>query len=368
MTTCIATVAVACAISALAVSASAETIRATSGFGPNHAIAKNVYPATFAKLEELTEGRWTGQDTPSGLVAPNEMSNALRDGVSDFGPILIPYFVSEYPETNLPAELSTLGSSPAVIANAVTEYVVTCEPCQAEFSRNGQVYLGSDATPLYQLLSTKKVTKLADLKGLKIRSGSPFYAAFIETMGGVPVQMPSSELFESLSQGVIDATISSPHEVIANRLGDVTGFVTEIDEGVFNSAAITTASKILWERMDEQDRRALASAAQFGVASGMDAFDQQIAEVKDKNMVEFVQPDQGLLDARDAFNTGHLEKAVGILESRGVTDAQAKVDRYTALIEKWEGLIPEGGVSVDEMAALRDQEIWSKVDIATYGQ
>ncbi len=356
----------ACSISALAVSASADTIRATSGFGPNHAVAKDVYPTMFKKLEELTDGRWTGQDTPSGLVAPNEMSTGLRDGVTEFGALLMPYFVAEYPESVLVSELSMLGSSAAVVSSAVTEYIATCEPCQAEFTRNGQIYLGSDTTPLYDLLSTKPVKTLDDMKGLKVRSGSPFYAAFIESVGGAPVQMPSSELFESLSQGVIDATFSSPHEIIANRLGDVVDYVTEIEQGVFNGAAITTASTMLWDRMDADDRMALATAAQYGIATGMAAFDRQIEEVRAGDMVEFIEPDQSLIDARDSFNEERLANAASILEERGVSDAQTKIDRYMALIEKWEGLVTPG-MSPEDLGALRTEEIWSKIDLSSYG-
>lgn len=367
MKTRIAATVFACSISALAVTAAgADTIRATSAFGPNHAIAKDVYPVIFSKLEELTDGRWTGQDTPSGLVAPNEMSTGLRDGVTEFGPLLMPYFIAEYPESALVSELSMLGSSAQVVSSAVTEYVVTCEPCQAEFARNGQVYLGSDTTPLYQILSTKPVQTMDDLQGLKVRSGSPFYAAFVESLGGVAVQMQSSELFESLSQGVIDATFSSPHEVIANRLGDVVGYVTEIDQGVFNGAAVATASKLLWDRMDPEDRHALATASQYGLAAGLSGFDVQIQEVKDQNLVEFIQPDQAVLDARDQYNEQRLAGAAAVLEGRGVSDAQAKVDRYVALIEKWEGLVTTG-MSPDELGALRETEIWSQVDFASYG-
>ncbi|NVK62559.1 MAG: C4-dicarboxylate TRAP transporter substrate-binding protein [Rhodobacteraceae bacterium] len=356
----------ACSISAVALTAQADTIRATSGFGPSHAIATDVYPTIFAKLEELTDGRWTGMDTPSGLVAPNEMSTSLRDGVTEFGPLLMPYFVAEYPDSVLVSELSMLGSSAKVVSSAVTEYIVTCEPCQAEFTRNGQVYLGSDTTPLYDLLSTRPVRTLDDMKGLKIRSGSPFYAAFIESTGGAPVQMPSSELFESLSQGVIDATFSSPHEIIANRLGDVVGYVTEIEQGVFNGAAVATAGKMLWDRMDTVDRQALATASQYGLAAGLAGFDAQIAEVREQKLVEFIEPDQSLVDAKAAFNEERLANAAKILEERGVSDAQSKIDRYKALIEKWEGLVTPD-MTPEALGELRAQEIWSQVDFATYG-
>ncbi|MEI4472224.1 C4-dicarboxylate TRAP transporter substrate-binding protein [Frigidibacter sp. MR17.24] len=370
MTPRIAAIAFACSISTLALAAgpaTAETIRATSAFGPNHAIARDVYPTLFAKLAALTDGRWEGTDTPSGLVAPNEMSTALRDGVTDFGPLLMPYFIAEYPDSALPTELPMLGSSAQVVSSAVTEYIATCAPCQAEFARNGQVYLGQDTTPVYQMLTTRPVRTLADMKGLKLRAGSPFYAAFIEAMGAVPVQIQSSDLFESLSQGVIDGTFSSPHEIIANRLGDVVGYVTEIDQGLFNGAAVTTASQLLWMRMEPADRHALATASQYGLAAGAAGFDRQIAEVRDQKLVEFIEPDAELVAARDSFNAGRLSGAAAILQSRGVDDAQAKIDRYAALVEKWEGLVTPQ-MTPDELGALRDREIWAKVDFAAYGQ
>lgn len=55
-----------------------DTIRATSSFGPSHVLATDGYPALFKKLSELTDGRWTGNDTPSDLLAPNEMNTGLR--------------------------------------------------------------------------------------------------------------------------------------------------------------------------------------------------------------------------------------------------------------------------------------------------
>lgn len=367
MITRIAATVLACSISTLAVQASAETIRATSAFGPNHTLAKDVYPTIFRKLEELTGGNWIGQDTPSGLVAPNEMSTGLRDGVTDMGPLLMPYFIAEFPEAGLVTELSMLGSRPAVVSSAVTEYIATCAPCQAEFTGNGQVYLGSDTTPLYQILTTRPVRSVADMAGVKLRSGSPFYAAFVEKLGGVAVQLPSSELFESISQGVIDGTFSSPHEIIANRLGDVVDYVTEINEGVFNGAAVATVSKMLWDRMSPEDRAALAEASQYGIAAGIAGYDVQIAEVRAGDSVEFITPDADLVAARDSYNQERLDGAAKILQERGVTDAQAKIDRYKALVEKWEGLVT-AETTPDQLADLRKQEIWSKIDFASYGQ
>lgn len=347
--------------------AQAETIRATSGFGPAHPIAVSIYPALNEKLKELTQGAWELQDTPSGLVAPNEMSSGLRDGVTEFGALLMPYFPAEFPDSALPSELSILGSNNLVVSAAVTEYLVKCADCQAEFSRNGQVYLGSDATPPYDILSTTAIRSVEDMKGKRIRTGSPFYANYVAALGAEAAQIPSSELFESLSQGVITGTVSGAHEIIANRLGDVIKFVIETNQGIFNGAASTTASRMLWDRMSPEDRAHLTLASQYGLVNGLHGFMADAAKAREVEGIEFIAVDDSLKSATEAFNLAHMEKAASVLEGRGVKNAAEKIETYKSLIEKWEKLItPE--MTAAEMAELRYKEIFGSVDLARYGQ
>lgn len=352
---------------AVSTAASAETIRATSGFGPAHPIAVSIYPEIHERLQAFTGGTWGLRDTPAGLVAPNEMSAGLRDGVTEFGALLMPYFPAEFPDAALPSELSMLGSNNFVVSSAVTEYIATCAPCQAEFARNGQVYLGSDATPPYNLLTTRAVRSASDLQGMRIRTGSPLYAALVARLGGEAVQIPSSELFESLSQGVITGTFSANHEIIANRLGDVIKFVTEVEEGVFNGAAVATASATLWSRMSAEERAALARASQYGIAKGLQGFNTDAAAAREVAGIEFIPADESLIAVKTEFNAERLAGATDILSGRGVADAQDKIDRFVDLIEKWEALITPD-MTHEELAELRYAEIFSKIDLSAYGQ
>lgn len=347
--------------------AGAETIRATSGFGPAHPAAVHAYPEINTRLQQFTDGEWDLQDTPAGLVAPSEMSSGLRDGVTEFGTLLLPYFPAEYPESALPAELSILGSSNLVVSAAVTEYIVTCTECQAEFAENGQVFLATDATPPYNLLTVTPIRSVEDARGLRIRTGSPLYARFAAALGAEATQISSSELFESLSQGVINGTFSANHEIIANRLGDVIKYVTVVNEGFFNTAATATAGAMLWSGMDEDSRAALARASQYGIAKELFGFNEDAAKAEALEGIEFIQMDESLKAAKEAYNAEHLASAAAILTERGVKDAQAKADRYTALVEKWEGLITPG-MTYEEMAELRYSEIFAGLDLGAYGQ
>lgn len=350
-------------------SAFAEEIRATSSFGPSHVLATAGYPALFARLSEFTNGAWTGVDTPSGLLAPNEMNAGLRDGVSEMGPIILPYFAADYPESGIVGELSILGTDNRAISSAVTEYLATCAECQAEFARNGHVFLGSDATTNYQFLSTRPIHSLADMAGLRIRTAGSVFTRFVESLGAVAVQMPSSELFEGLSSGVIDATYSSVADLRNAQLYDVVTSVTLVDQGVFNAAAMTNVSHTLWDRMSPEDRAALAHAAQFAQAIGVQSWIDTAAEARvegEARGITFITPDADLQAAAAAFREEHLAAVVGALTERGVTNAAEKVQRYMDLLARWDVLVQSVG-NADDLAELRYREIWANIDYTSYG-
>ncbi|MGB1092269.1 MAG: C4-dicarboxylate ABC transporter substrate-binding protein, partial [Oceanobacter sp.] len=185
---------------------SAKTIRAVSGFGPAHILATTGYPKMSEKLQELTDGKWKIRDTPSGLLSIGEMNEGLKNGVAEMGTIIMPYFAADYTESALVAELSILGNDNRAISSAVAEYISTCKECIAEFKANGQIYTGGDATVTYELLTTKPVRNSEDLAGMRIRTAGSVFTRFITDMGGVAVQMPSSEIFEGLSSGVLAGT------------------------------------------------------------------------------------------------------------------------------------------------------------------
>ncbi|MCI4663023.1 MAG: C4-dicarboxylate TRAP transporter substrate-binding protein [Neomegalonema sp.] len=360
----------ASAVLLAATTAQAETIRATSGFGPSHVLATKVYPAIAQKLEEYTGGKWTLQDTPGGLVAPNEMNTGLRDGVTELGALLMPYFAADYPESGLTAELLIAGSNNLAISSAVTEYIVTCAECQAEFAEFRQVYLGSDTTPTYNILSRSPITTLADFQGKRIRTAGPVFTRTVEALGAEPVQMPSSQLFEALNSGVIDGTYSSAAELKLARLYDVVTDVLDINHGVFNGAAVTNASRMLWDRMSIEERDALVRATQY--AQGVDVLGWLEADREGRSKgaeqgIGFHAPDASITKALADFDAAHLASVAETLEKRGVTNAADKVARYLALVEKWHGLVGDD-TTAEQLAKLRHDEIWSKVDLATYGQ
>jgi hypothetical protein len=140
-----------------------------------------------------------------------------------------------------------------------------------------------------------------------------------------------------------------------------------VNEGVFNGAAVATASGMLWDRMSPEDRASLARASQHGIAAGLFGFLEDARNAQEMPSIEFIPMDDTLKAAKEAYNEALLANAAQILTDRGVTDAQTKIDRYSALVDKWDGLISDG-ITADELGELRYNEIFAKLDMSAYGQ
>ncbi len=88
-----------------------------------------------------------------------------------------------------------------------------------EFSQNFKLKEFAAAKILYlhalgpaMLHSKAKVTKLSDLRGMRVRSSGSI-TDMVKLLGGIPVSMTQSKVYESLAKGVADATLS-PIEVL----------------------------------------------------------------------------------------------------------------------------------------------------------
>ena len=74
-----------------------------------------------------------------------------------------------------------------------------------------------------QILFCKKpITKLADLKGLKVRVYDQNLAKFIESVGGTPVPLSFTEVHQSLSLGVVDCAVTGPSSANSSNWPEVT--------------------------------------------------------------------------------------------------------------------------------------------------
>lgn len=363
-------------VTAGSVAAEERQLKFSSGF-PESAAPPQAYAQVADWLAKNSDIR--AEVFSMSLLSFAETPAGIRDGIADAGYVLTPYFPAEFSETNMVADMALLVNqgtdAPALaMAGAVTEYVMlNCADCVTEYAAQNQVFLASGASTEYSLVCTKPVNTVADLKGLSVRSGASVFGRWIEHFGGTKVSIPGSEMYEALSQHVVDCTMVSMPDVVNFQLMDVASDMTvNAPGGVFAGTASMDLNLDLWKGMSIDERKIMLEAGARMTAGVAVIYHNSSIEAEPKvkaagvNIVrvsdeisaatqEFIKRD--LLTIEDQFT-----------KMSNVENVATKIETMTGLIEKWKRLV--AGIdptSEDEYRGLLMSEVYSKVDPETYG-
>lgn len=212
------------------------------------------------KVEEMTGGDVTLNLMPIGSVVPyKETLEAVGMGLLD-GDLTAPaYFAGRDPAFALMGDLIAGYDKPSqfldfcqngggeeVLQKAIDKvvpnrvHVVGCGPYKRE-----------------ALVAAKPIRSVEDLQGLKFRSPEGLAAAVFERAGATPVNIPFSEVYTSLQQGVVDAADASAYvNNDASGLHDIAKY--PIYPGIHSmSSQQFTLNENTWESLSEEDQQAL---------------------------------------------------------------------------------------------------------------
>ena len=190
-------------------------------FPPTHGQTKAAMD--WAKeIEKRTDNKVQITVFPGGtLTNAKQCYSGVVKGISDLGFSLFAYTAGRFPvmaAVDLP-----MGYPNGKVASRVAhEFVKTFNPKELDDVK--VLYLHAHGPGL---LHTKKpITKLEDLKGMKIRS-TGLSAKVVEALGGVPVAMPQGGTYEALQKGVVEGTFG-PIEVLKGwKQAEVVKYTTE---------------------------------------------------------------------------------------------------------------------------------------------
>jgi TRAP-type transport system periplasmic protein len=225
------------------------TLRYADGFPPSHELAK--IDAEWCKeVEKRTGGKVKARHYPGGTLAPPAQAyGSVAKGVIDVTIYPIGYTAGKFPLSDVLDH--PLGyPSGYVSTKLVNEYYKKFKP--KEFDEIQPMYF--HAQPPAILNTKKPVTKMEDLKGMKIRtSGS--VTDFISALGGVPVGMPIQEAYDSLSRGVADGLICAYEVLEGWKIGEVVKFTTENYWTSTVSVFIVAMNKDKWNSIAPEEQK-----------------------------------------------------------------------------------------------------------------
>jgi TRAP-type C4-dicarboxylate transport system substrate-binding protein len=171
------------------------------------------------KFNAKTNGAYKMQLFPGGQLASfPESLDAIRTGAVEGGVIPPAAFAGTIPELSLP-ELPFLYNNGE--ANAYAEAGIQSIESPLLEAKANQKSLGTIYVGFANLLSTKPVHTLEDLKGMVVGCDTPPGAGLMEALGGSGIVVDFTEDYSSLQKGVIDAKTSAPQYILIAKLYEV---------------------------------------------------------------------------------------------------------------------------------------------------
>lgn len=352
--------------------ADARELRGAPGTPPAHPAHSHLYSGLVEYLPEESDGALSATILGPEVVGLGQMRDALQSGLADVGNLLPLYYPAELPNMALAGELALSGTNPHAMGAAITEYIVTCDTCQAEMAELGVVFLGAGSSDPYVLITNEPVESAADIEGLRLRSGGAPFSRWAEHFDAVPVSIGVGEAFEAMSQGTIDGTMASIGDLLSFRLVELATHVTRVPLGAYFATSNFTTSAQTWAEMSEEERGALMRAANRANADftrrwGYD-FPQEAIEAAEEADIEFIDADGAFVAASEEFAEADQSTAAELSRERyDMDDAEERVAYFLELVEKWEAINAEIGDDPEAMAEATHDEIWSEVDLSSYG-
>jgi len=357
--------------------AQAETLRYAIGFPPGGAATDGVKEFN-ERLKAETDLELKIYEL--SLLDLKETPPGVRDGLADAGYIITPYYAAEFSETNLPANMSMLvtagtstKSSGAVMAGVMSEYIMLhCDDCQQQYTAQNQIFLGAIGTPEYVQLCTTPIRGVDDLKGKKMRSSVDSMGRWAEYFGGTKVSLPANDIYEAMSQGVVDCTMISAPELGNLQLFDVTKYITlGLPGGSFAGVGSMNVNLDIWRALSAEQRAAMLRLTPFNSAAITVNYNRAAAQDIEKakaNGTEVIEMPADMAKATEEFV--RADAAVikeGFQNDYGLQNVDAKYELIAGLIDKWKGLTGEVYDDKDAMTELLWTEVFSKLDAETYG-
>ena len=305
--------------------ANAEELKLAHFSSTKYHLHNEMFLPLADKIAEATGSETTIRVYPGGELGagPVKQYDRVIDGVADIVYALPGYTASQFKKTLL-VELPGVVPGNEDITKRMWNNI---DIIGNEFRRTKLLGLWS-AEPAKLLMAEKKIEKMSDLAGLKIRVPSKNTGRVIEAWGATAVSMPITQVYQSLETGVVDGVLVDTSVLTSFKLGEVVKHVTTGMDGS-NSLFMLVMNRDSWEGLDADTQAKLegmtgAEMSQGGhltmSRSGVEALKKWEAE--GGNVIRLSAEAAAEFDAASAALASDL---IAELEGEGI-DAQAWAD------------------------------------------
>ena len=225
----------------------------------------------------------------ASLFKPNEQWNALVNGQLDISSFPLDYASGKeraFGATLMPGLVRSHERAARLNDSKFMKEI------RSKVEKAGVIVL-SDAWLAGAVASKKACIRTpADIKGLKVRSAGPTFAAMWQAAGASIVSIPSNEVYNALQTGVAEATDTSSGSFVSFRLYEQVKCITAPgDNALWFMYEPVLMSKKSFDRLDKKQQEVLLKAgkkAQDYFAKEAKGLDDEMVKVFKDHKVEVV--------------------------------------------------------------------------------
>lgn len=265
---------------------------------------------------------------PGGILgAPPAQAELVAKGVADVALVVQTYSAGVFPMTSV---VEVPGIAPdAATGTKVLATLFEDGALGKEYDDYKVIALFT--TPGYRVFrSGEAANRPEDLKGLKMRTPSPFGSALLDLMGASGVPIPAPQVYENIERNVVGGAVWTMDAYRTFRLYEVAPYVTRTR--LMASPLAILMNKRTYDGLSDADKAvidemSLAARGEW-VAERIDTAEARIeAELLDQGEVTFVDLDA---EAAEAWTTA-LGGAGALWLSDKPAEAGAVLDRAKAI-------------------------------------
>lgn len=231
------------------------TIRYSNWLPPKFFLWEQVLQPWMAEIEKVTEGRVKVEVLPKVVGTTASQFDVVRDGLADMSFLVSSYTPGRFVLTEF-GELPLLSSDAKTIA-PLFDGLYRKHLAQYNEFKGVEILSIVTISPSQVFTRTKQVKSLDDFKGLKMRSPTSGTTAFLEMVGGVPINKASTEAFEMLSTGAIDGQLTQANTVVGFNQVELTKHALLLPGGVSNAVNIVAINSGKWAEISAQDQKSI---------------------------------------------------------------------------------------------------------------
>ncbi len=101
----------------------------------------------------------------------------------------------------------------------------------------------------------KPVSKMSDLKGMKLRSPGGHQTNYIKSLGAEPVFMPLGDVYLAVETGTVDGIVTCPPLILAYKLYEVVKNATVLTFGCVSEGTVMNMNT--WNRLPEDQKKVI---------------------------------------------------------------------------------------------------------------